>query len=161
MRCSKLSYAVSRHSLEYENHFCLRLFMLREMAHALALVLERAGEGDVTLPAPVFAAIRTPRIDSQSRCSGRVALAIACIGEGHGCGVSGRAATAGIDQREGYSDRGSSHRARGERCVEPRRRRSDRDRIIDAADCGTQFILERCGGECLPLGARGRDVGRR
>jgi hypothetical protein len=58
--------------------------LLREIAHALTLVLEGTGEGDVILPAPVFAAIFSPSIYSQRRCSGRIALAVACVGEGDG-----------------------------------------------------------------------------
>jgi hypothetical protein len=84
---------------------------LFEIAHALPLVLEGTGRADETSPSSVCAFIFGPRINSQRRCSGRIALAVACVGEGDGHGVSAGAETTGVDQREGHSDRGGGGRA--------------------------------------------------
>jgi hypothetical protein len=108
-------------------------------------------------PSPIFAVIFSPGINSQCRCSGCVALPAARIGEGDGCGISAGAKPASV-HREGVGNCGRDS-ARSEGGVEPTR--NPRDQIMNAAARGTQLISERRGREDLPLGARGRDVGRR
>jgi hypothetical protein len=96
--------------------------------------------------------------DRQDRCSTSIALAVAC-GEGDGCIVNPRIEAADVDKRKGHGNWGRCGRARGKGSVEPSR--NPGYRVIHAADCGSQLILERRGGEWPSLGARGGHVGCR